>query len=106
MEYAQKLTNIESKSQKKNNDKTEKRIWINLYFNNSLAESTYPVHKRFLDKSKIKRINSDIRYSSQIKELSFVYNLIQINLILNTNKSKIKYILLRLGIDKTRIILK
>ena len=91
---------------KKNNDKTEKRIWINLYFNNSLAESTYPVHKRFLDKSKIKRINSDIRYSSQIKELSFVYNLIQINLILNTNKSKIKYILLRLGIDKTRIILK
>ena len=44
--------------------------------------------------------------SSQIKELSFVYNLIQINLILNTNTSKIKYIYVRLGIDKTRIILK
>ena len=44
--------------------------------------------------------------SSQIKELSFVYNLIQINLMLNTNKSKIKYIYVRLGIDRTRIILK
>ena len=66
------------------------------------------IHDRYKPIKRYKWNKDYLKISTKtgIKFLMGLVWIYKINLILNTNKSKIKYIYVRLGIDKTRIILK